>query len=170
MRITDLLVEGVSLRTTHVSCGLSLLFVLVMWLPRSYRVDTSCESHRRRDFFSLSAGGAERVGVRWGILEAAPKATAREALSSRCLGASRVYEAQGLCGRHTHLTPTLSPLKAGQSHLARLLPFSPLSFPRKRESSAPKPVTRPWIPACAGMTATERPENPNENALPLGGN
>src|SRR6266481_3970370 len=36
---------------------------------------------------------------------------------------------------------------AGQSHLARLLAFSPLSFPRKRESSAPKPVTRPWIPA-----------------------
>src|SRR4029077_5766755 len=43
---------------------------------------------------------------------------------------------------------------AGQSHLARLFPFSPLSFPRKRESSAPKPVTPPWIPACAGMTAT----------------
>jgi hypothetical protein len=35
------------------------------------------------------------------------------------------------------------------------------SFPRKRESSAPKPVTRPWIPASAGMTATERSENPN---------
>src|SRR4029077_10643859 len=34
---------------------------------------------------------------------------------------------------------------AGQSHSARLLPFSPLSFPRKQESSAPKPVTRPWI-------------------------
>src|SRR6266446_9715891 len=50
---------------------------------------------------------------------------------------------------------------AGQSHLARVLPFSPLSFPRKRESSAPKPVTRPWIPACAGMTATERSQNPN---------
>src|SRR5260370_39928836 len=54
---------------------------------------------------------------------------------------------------------------AGQSHLARLLPFSPLSFPRKQESSAPKPVTRPWIPACAGMTATERSQNPNEIAL-----
>ena len=58
---------------------------------------------------------------------------------------------------------------AGQSHLAILLPFSPLSFPRKRESSAPKPVTRPWIPACAGMTATERSENPNAVALPIKG-
>src|ERR1700756_1448835 len=48
------------------------------------------------------------------------------------------------------------PLMAGQSHLARLLAFSPLSFPRKQESSAPKPVTRPWIPACAGMTALWR--------------
>jgi len=63
----------------------------------------------------------------------------------------------------------LSPLKAGQSHLTVLLPFSPLSFPRKRESSARKPVTRPWIPACAGMTATERSENPNTIALPLKG-
>jgi hypothetical protein len=63
----------------------------------------------------------------------------------------------------------LRPSGAGQSHLARLLPFSPLSFPRKRESSAPKPVTRPWIPACAGMTATERSENPNAIALPLKG-
>src|SRR6266446_3318768 len=45
----------------------------------------------------------------------------------------------------------------------------PLSFPRKRESSAPKPVTRPWIPAGAGMTATERSENPNDIALPLKG-
>jgi len=61
------------------------------------------------------------------------------------------------------------PHGAGQSHLARLLPFfSPLSFPRKRESSAPKPVTRPWIPASAGMTATERSENPNAIALPDG--
>jgi hypothetical protein len=62
-----------------------------------------------------------------------------------------------------------APIKAGQSHLARLLPFSPLSFPRKRESSAPKPVTRPWIPAGAGMTATERSENPNAIALPIKG-
>src|SRR6266481_1542781 len=43
------------------------------------------------------------------------------------------------------------------------------SQPRKRESSAPKPVTRPWIPACAGMTATERSENQNAIALPLKG-
>src|SRR6266481_7495485 len=63
---------------------------------------------------------------------------------------------------------SLSALKAGQSHLAILLPFSPLSFPRKRESSAPKPVTRPWIPACAGMTATERSENPNACPAPEG--
>jgi hypothetical protein len=55
--------------------------------------------------------------------------------------------------------------RPGQSHLARLLPFSPPSFPRKRESSAPKPITRPWIPACAGMTAAERPENRNAIAL-----
>src|SRR6266478_7572190 len=40
---------------------------------------------------------------------------------------------------------------------------------RKRESSAPKPVARPWIPAGAGMTATERSENPNDIALPLKG-
>src|SRR6266403_3054762 len=64
---------------------------------------------------------------------------------------------------------TLSPREPGQSHLARLLPFSPLSFPRKRESSGPKPVTRPWIPASAGMTATERSENQNAIALPLKG-
>src|SRR6266404_9084495 len=60
--------------------------------------------------------------------------------------------------RATARTSTPRPLQfslldAGQSHSARLLPFSPPSFPRKRESSAPKPVTRPWIPACAGMTA-----------------
>ena len=66
-------------------------------------------------------------------------------------------------------SPNPPPSRAGQSHLARLLPFSPLSFPRKRESSAPKPVTRPWIPACAGMTATERSENPNAIALPFRG-
>src|SRR4029077_3553047 len=64
----------------------------------------------------------------------------------------------------THQIPP-PPSRAGQSHLARLLPFSPLSFPRKRESSAPKPVTRPWIPASAGMTATERPENPRAIAF-----
>src|SRR5260370_14984681 len=58
---------------------------------------------------------------------------------------------------------------AGQSHLARLLPFSTRSFPRKQESSAPKPVTRPWIPACAEMTATERSENPNAIALAFRG-
>src|SRR6266404_5461342 len=63
------------------------------------------------------------------------------------------------------IRPTYVPTSAGQSHLARLLPFSPLSFPRKRESSAPKPVTRPWIPASAGMTATERSESPNAIAL-----
>src|SRR5712664_1427719 len=40
---------------------------------------------------------------------------------------------------------------------------------RKRESSAPRPVTRPWIPASAGMTATERSENPNAIGLPLMG-
>src|SRR4029077_19006107 len=54
--------------------------------PGPYRVDTSCGSHRWRDFFSLSA------------------------------------------------------LKAGQSHMARRLPFSPLSFPRKRASVPPNPL------------------------------
>jgi len=50
---------------------------------------------------------------------------------------------------HAHSLLTPAPIKgAEQSHPAMLLPFSPLSFPRKRESSAPKPVTRPWIPAC----------------------
>jgi hypothetical protein len=33
----------------------------------------------------------------------------------------------------------------------------------------PKTFTRPWIPASAGMTATERSENPNAIALPLMG-
>src|SRR5712664_2517580 len=70
---------------------------------------------------------------------------------------------------HAHSLLTPAPIKgAEQSHPAMLLPFSPLSFPRKRESSAPKPVTRPWIPACAGMTATERSENPNAIALHQG--
>jgi hypothetical protein len=38
-------------------------------------------------------------------------------------------------------------------------------IPAEAGSSAPKPVTRPWIPASAGMTATEWSENPNTIAL-----
>src|SRR6266404_7848787 len=37
---------------------------------------------------------------------------------------------------------------------------------RKRESSAPKPVARPWIPACAGMTE-ERKATVSPNAIAL---
>src|SRR6266446_10566345 len=58
---------------------------------------------------------------------------------------------------------------AGQSHLARLLPFSPLSFPRERESSAPKPVTRPWISRLRGNDGNREVENPNAIALAFRG-
>src|SRR6266404_4753983 len=83
-------------------------------------------------------------------------------ISCRSRARSREGYSRGWAEAHPHPGPYRV---AGQSHSARLLPFSPLSFPRKRESSAPTPVTRPWIPACAGMAATERSESPNWIAL-----
>src|SRR4029077_6672822 len=68
-------------------------------------------------------------------------------ISCRSRARSREGFSRGWAEAHPHPGPYRV---AGRSHLARLLPFSPLSFPRKRESSAPKPVTRPWIPASAG--------------------
>jgi len=61
-------------------------------------------------------------------------------ISCRSRARSREGYSRGWAEAH----PTPAPYRvAGQSHSARLLPFSPLSFPRKRESSAPTPVTRP---------------------------
>jgi hypothetical protein len=62
----------------------------------------------------------------------------------------------------------LLPLRRRGNRIWRDCCFLSSVIPAEAGIQRPKTRHSPWIPACAGMTATERSENPNAIALPLG--